>query len=66
MMLAIDNSVKTVHLENNSVAIDFDPHKLSASTIIKSIVNNYNVSDISIEEASLETVIKRVYEDNSE
>ena len=48
--------------EDQSVAIRFDPRKVSASEITKQIVNMYDVKDLSVEEADIETIVRDIYE----
>jgi ABC-2 type transport system ATP-binding protein len=48
--------------EDRAVAISFDPRRVSASEITKQIVNNYDVKDLSVEEADIETIVRDIYE----
>ena len=48
--------------EENCVVIRFDPHAVPASQITRHIVNNYELKDLSVEEADLDQIIRDIYE----
>jgi len=52
--------------EDGNVVASFDPHQVAASTVTRHIVNNYPVSDLAVEEADLEAIIREIYEQGME
>jgi len=48
------------------VVVGFDPQQVAATTITRHIVNNYPVSDLAVEEADLEAIIREIYEQGME
>jgi ABC-2 type transport system ATP-binding protein len=53
----------TVDLRGDkTVAVSFDPHKVPAQEITKHIVNNYEVKDLSLEEADIEVIVSEIYQ----
>jgi ABC-2 type transport system ATP-binding protein len=47
---------------DGSVVVGFDPQQVAATTITRHIVNNYPVSDLAVEEADLEAIIREIYQ----
>lgn len=52
--------------EDGNVVVSFDPQQVAASTITRHIVNSYAVSDLAVEEADLETIIREIYQQGME
>ena len=52
----------TVYFGDEAVAIRFDPRKVSASEITRQIVTKYELKDLSVEEADIETIVRDIYE----
>ena len=48
--------------EDGAVAISFDAREVSASELTKMIVNTYDVTDLSVEETDIETIVRDIYE----
>lgn len=65
----IDNDLKEKKLqvlkEHNELCIRFDSKEYKSTELINSIINKYEVSDISISKNSLEEVIKQIYRNNN-
>jgi ABC-2 type transport system ATP-binding protein len=52
--------------EDGNVVISFDPQQVAASTVTRHVVNSYAVSDLAVEEADLETIIREIYQQGME
>jgi ABC-2 type transport system ATP-binding protein len=48
--------------EDGDVVVSFDPQQIAASTITRHIVNSYAVSDLAVDEADLEAIIREIYQ----
>ena len=48
--------------EDGNVVVSFDPQQVAASTVTRHIVNSYPVSDLAVEEANLEAIIREIYQ----
>jgi ABC-2 type transport system ATP-binding protein len=48
--------------DDGYVTVSFDSHAVSASDFAKHIVNTYEVTDLSVEEADIEAIIREIYE----
>jgi ABC-2 type transport system ATP-binding protein len=57
----IGSGLQTQTRDDGSVVVSFDPHQVAATTITRHIVNNYPVSDLAVEEADLEAIIREIY-----
>lgn len=55
------SGVKEVELDEGQVEILFDREKISASDLMKEILNRYDVLDFKIREPDIESVVKKVY-----
>lgn len=52
--------------EDGNVVVSFDPHQVAASTVTRHIVNRYAVSDLAVEEADLEAIIREIYQQGTD
>jgi len=52
--------------EDGNVVVNFDPQQIAASTVTRHVVNSYAVSDLAVEEADLETIIREIYQQGME
>jgi ABC-2 type transport system ATP-binding protein len=52
--------------EDGNIVVSFDPQQVAASTITRHVVNSYAVSDLTVEEADLETIIREIYQQGME
>ena len=48
--------------EDGAIVVNFDARKVSASELTKRIVNTYDVTDLSVEETDIETIVRDIYE----
>ncbi len=53
--------VKSTRLTENGMEIEFDSGEVSASELMKHILNNHEVRDFQVKEPDIETVVKRIY-----
>lgn len=47
---------------DGTVALGFDPHRISATALTKHIVNAYEVRDLTVEEADVEAIVRDIYQ----
>jgi len=47
--------------DDGSMVISFDPQRVTASALTRHLVNNYPISDLAVEEADLEGIIREIY-----
>jgi ABC-type uncharacterized transport system ATPase subunit len=52
--------------EDGNVVVSFDPQQVAASTVTRHVVNSYAVSDLAVEEADLEAIIREIYQQGME
>jgi ABC-2 type transport system ATP-binding protein len=62
----LGSSLQAQTQENGNVVVSFDPQQVAASTVTRHIVNNYPVSDLAVEEANLEAIIREIYQQGIE
>lgn len=60
-LIALDDTIQLAPGDDGRVVVTFDPHHISASTLTRTIVNELGVTDLSVEEANLEEIIRRIY-----
>ncbi len=53
--------VKEVHQDELEVEIVFDKEELSASKVMKNILDNYEILDFEVKEPDIEEVVKKIY-----
>jgi len=53
--------VKEVHQDDLEVEIVFDKEELSASKVMKNILDNYEILDFEVKEPDIEEVVKKIY-----
>jgi ABC-2 type transport system ATP-binding protein len=58
----IDSCLQVETREDGNVVASFDPQRVAASTVTRHIVNSYPVSDLVVEEANLEAIIREIYQ----
>jgi ABC-2 type transport system ATP-binding protein len=58
----IGSGLQTQTKDDGSIVISFDPQQVPATAITRHIVNNYPVSDLAVEEADLEAIIREIYQ----
>ena len=47
--------------DEGKVVVSFDPHSIPVSALTRTIVNHHVVTDLSVEEADLEAIIRQIY-----
>jgi ABC-2 type transport system ATP-binding protein len=58
----VGDGLKAKTRDDGSVVVGFDPQRIAATTLTRHIVNNYPVSDLAVEEADLEAIIREIYQ----
>ena len=58
----VDDGLQAQTRDDGSVVVGFDPQRIAATTLTRHIVNNYPVSDLTVEEADLEAIIREIYQ----
>jgi ABC-2 type transport system ATP-binding protein len=48
--------------KDGNVVVSFDPQQVAALTVTRHVVNSYAVSDLTVEEADLEAIIREIYQ----
>ena len=59
---SVGSGLQTKTREDGSIVVCFDPQQVAATTLTRHIVNNYPVSDVAVEEANLEAIIREIYQ----
>jgi ABC-2 type transport system ATP-binding protein len=62
----LGSGLQTKTQEDGNIVISFDPQQVAASTITRHVVNSYAVSDLAVEEADLEAIIREIYQQGME
>jgi len=52
--------------KDGNVVVSFDPQQVAASAVTRHVVNSYTVSDLAVEEADLEAIIREIYQQGME
>lgn len=60
-LLPIDQSIRIDRRQDDSIVVGFNPQLVAASDITRHIVNSYTVTDLTVEEADLEVIIREIY-----
>jgi len=58
----VGSGLQTQTRDDGSIVVSFDPQQVAATTITRHIVNSYPVSDVAVEEANLEAIIREIYQ----
>jgi ABC-2 type transport system ATP-binding protein len=62
----LDSCLQVDTREDGNVVVSFDPQQVAALTITRHVVNSYAVSDLTVEEANLETIVREIYQQGME
>jgi ABC-2 type transport system ATP-binding protein len=57
----LGSGLSTRTQEDGRIVVGFDPQQVPATAVTRHIVNSYPVSDLAVEEASLEAIIREIY-----
>jgi len=57
----LGSGLSTSTQDDGRIVVSFDPQQVSATTVTRHIVNSYPVSDLAVEEADLEAIIREIY-----
>jgi len=60
-LTALGDGIQVVPGDEGKVIVNFDPQRVPASELTRAIVNHHVVTDLSVEEADLEGVIRQIY-----
>ncbi len=58
---ALGGGLSSQTQDDGRIVVSFDPQQVPASTVTRHIVNSYPVSDLAVEEADLEAIIREIY-----
>jgi ABC-2 type transport system ATP-binding protein len=61
----LDREIETSLRQDGSIVITFDPQRIPASDLTRRIINNYEIKDLSLEEADIEVIVREIYERGS-
>jgi ABC-2 type transport system ATP-binding protein len=60
-LAALGDGIQVTPGEEGKVVVSFDPHSVPVSALTRTIVNHHVVTDLSVEEADLEGIIRQIY-----
>lgn len=63
---AVSPDFEVVQAGAHKLKVSFRPHQISASAIITSLAERYEISDVSIERADIEDMVRNIYKDQME
>ena len=60
-LAALGDGIQVAPGDEGKVVVTFDPHRVPVSDLTRTIVNHHVVTDLSVEEADLEGIIRQIY-----
>jgi ABC-2 type transport system ATP-binding protein len=60
-LTALGDSIQVAPGDERKVVVSFDPHSVPVSQLTRMIVNHHVVTDLTVEEADLEAIIRQIY-----
>jgi ABC-2 type transport system ATP-binding protein len=60
-LAALGDGIQVAPGDEGKVIVSFDPHSVPVSALTRTIVNHHVVTDLSVEEADLEGIIRQIY-----
>jgi ABC-2 type transport system ATP-binding protein len=60
-LTALGDGIQVAPGDDGKIVVSFDPHRVPVSALTRTIVNHHVVTDLSVEEADLEGVIRQIY-----
>jgi ABC-2 type transport system ATP-binding protein len=60
-LAALGDGLQVTPGDEGKVVVSFDPHSVAVSELTRAIVNHHVVTDLSVEEADLEAIIRQIY-----
>ena len=60
-LAALGDGIQVTPGDEGKVVVSFDPHSVPVSALTRTIVNHHVVTDLSVEEADLEAIIRQIY-----
>jgi ABC-2 type transport system ATP-binding protein len=60
-LAALGDGIQVAPGDEGKVIVSFDPHRVPVSELTRTIVNHHVVTDLSVEEADLEAIIRQIY-----
>ena len=60
-LAALGDGIQVTPGDEGKVVVSFDPHSIPVSALTRTIVNHHVVTDLSVEEADLEAIIRQIY-----
>jgi ABC-type uncharacterized transport system ATPase subunit len=61
----MDESIGVARREDGVFVVEFNPQAVAASEITRHIVTSYAVTDLAVEEADIEAIIREIYDRGS-
>src|SRR5262245_4534825 len=58
---ALGDGIQVAPGDEGRVVVSFDPHSIAVSALTRTIVNHHIVTDLTVEEADLEAIIRQIY-----
>jgi ABC-2 type transport system ATP-binding protein len=60
-LAALGDGIQVAPGDEGKVVVSFDPHTVGVSALTRAIVNHHVVTDLTVEEADLEAIIRQIY-----
>jgi ABC-2 type transport system ATP-binding protein len=60
-LAALGDGIQVAAGDEGKIVVGFDPHRVQVSELTRTIVNHHIVTDLSVEEADLEAIIRQIY-----
>jgi len=60
-LAALGDGIQVAPGDEGRVVVSFDPHTVAVSALTRAIVNHHVVTDLTVEEADLEAIIRQIY-----
>jgi ABC-2 type transport system ATP-binding protein len=60
-LVALGDGIQVAPGDEGRVVVSFDPHTVPVSALTRAIVNHHVVTDLTVEEADLEGIIRQIY-----
>jgi ABC-2 type transport system ATP-binding protein len=60
-LAALGDGIQVAPGDERKIVVSFDPHNVAVSALTRTIVNHHDVTDLTVEEADLEGIIRQIY-----
>jgi ABC-2 type transport system ATP-binding protein len=60
-LAALGDGIQVAPGDERKIVVSFDPHSIAVSALTRTIVNHHDITDLTVEEADLEGIIRQIY-----